>query len=178
MSNTHWRKIIESEYLAGSDLDDGNGKFKKVILTIKRAGNESILDTRTGQKESVLLVHFEEISKPMVMNVTNAKILSKLANSPYIESWPGLKIEVGTQKVKAFGDTWDALRISPKLPSPPKPVEVICHDCKKPAPPYQGIAGAVIADKYREVYGVPLCYDCGQARKAKPEEVTSDSDGQ
>lgn len=176
MSKTHWRKIIESDYLAGSDLDDGNGNFKKVVLTIKRAGNESILDTRTGQKESALLLYFEEVSKPMVLNVTNAKTLAKLAGSNYIEAWTGLKIELGTQRVKAFGDTFDALRISPKPPAPPKPIEVICHDCNKPAPPYQGINGAVIAQKYKEVYGVPLCYDCGQARKAKPEEVTDATD--
>lgn len=176
MSKTHWRKIIESEYLAGSDLDDGNGNFKPVVLTIKRAGNESILDTRTGQKESALLLWFEEAAKPMILNVTNAKTIAKLAKSEYIEEWRGLKIEIGTQKIKAFGELWDALRVKHKLPSPPKPVEVICHDCKKPAPPYQGIDGAVIAQKYKEVYGVPLCYDCGQARKAKPEEVTDATD--
>lgn len=175
MSKTHWRKILESEYLAGSDLDDGNGNFKPVILTVKRAGNESILDTRTGQKESALLVHFEETQKPMILNVTNAKVIAKLAKSEYIEEWRGLKIEVGTQKVKAFGEQWDALRVKAKLPAPPKPVEVICADCNQVVPDHQGIAGSIIAGKYKELYGVPVCYDCGQLRKVKPDSEVTDA---
>ena len=121
MSKTHWREIIESRYLAGSDLDDGNGNFKSVTLTIKRAGNESILDTRTGQNESALLVYFEEHKKPMVLNVVNSKMIAKLAGSEYIEDWRGVQIEIGTQKVKAFGELHNALRVKPTKVTKVKP---------------------------------------------------------
>jgi len=30
---THWRRIVESDYLAGADLDDGNGKHVEIVVT-------------------------------------------------------------------------------------------------------------------------------------------------
>lgn len=113
MSKTHWRKIIESDYLAGADLFSEDGTFKPIQVTIKRAGKEQILNQQTGKKESELLCYFHEIKKPMILNVTNSKAIEKLAGTPHIEDWVGLRVEIGTQKVKAFNEVWDALRIKP-----------------------------------------------------------------
>jgi FKBP-type peptidyl-prolyl cis-trans isomerase 2 len=47
----------------------------------------------------------------MIMNSTNLKTISKTLESPYIEEWIGKKIEVAVEKVKAFGEIHDALRV-------------------------------------------------------------------
>ena len=46
-----------------------------------------------------------------MLNSTNAKMLTKLLKSPYIEKWAGQKIELYSSKVKAFGEEMDALRV-------------------------------------------------------------------
>ena len=63
-----------------------------------------------------LVAYFEESSKPMVLNKTNCKTIEKIY-SPFTDDWIGKKITVFAQKVKAFGDIVDALRIRPTKPT-------------------------------------------------------------
>lgn len=170
---THWREVLQTRYLGGADLDDGNMGHKEVDLTIKQAKRETV--EADGRKEEKLVVHWEEKAKPMILNVTNTEVISMLAGSPYLQDWAGLKVRIGTEKVKAFGEVHDALRIRKKR------IQVqqvpTCSDCKKEVPGHQGADPKIIADAYKQLYGVPLCYECGQKRKAEP-EVTSEPDGE
>ena len=50
----------------------------------------------------------------MVCNSTNAKQIAKLAGTPFIEEWAGKQIILTVQKVKAFGEQHDAIRVSNK----------------------------------------------------------------
>jgi hypothetical protein len=106
---THFKKLRNPDYLGSWDLADENGKFKNRVLTIKSVSKENVHDGRGGQDECVM-VSFEE-SKPMIMNATNLKTISKVLNTPYIEEWVGNKIEITVEKVRAFGDVHDALRV-------------------------------------------------------------------
>ena len=106
---THFKKLRNPDYLGSWDLTDENGNFKNRILTIKDVKKQMVHDGRGGQEECVT-VSFEE-SKPMVMNATNLKTIHKSLNTPYIEEWIGKKIELTVQKVKAFGEMHDALRV-------------------------------------------------------------------
>jgi hypothetical protein len=45
------------------------------------------------------------------LNKTNAKTIATVAGSNYIEDWPGTNIQLYIAKVKAFGQTVDALRV-------------------------------------------------------------------
>ena len=73
-----------------------------------------------------MVMHFVEDVKPMILNATNNKTLAKLFKTPYIEQWYGRKIQIYVEKVKAFGEVWDALRIRPFLPVEKK---LECADC-------------------------------------------------
>lgn len=106
---THFKKLRNPDYLGSWDLTDDNGNFKNRILTIKDVKKQMVYDGRGGQEECVTVL-FEE-SKPMVMNATNLKTIHKSLNTPYIEEWIGKKIELTVQKVKAFGEMHDALRV-------------------------------------------------------------------
>lgn len=165
MTKTHWRKYLTTEYLGGFDLDDGQGGHKEIEAKIQDVKKDITTDP-TGKREEVLTLHFEDGVKPMILNVTNAKTLEKLFRSQYIEDWKGHTIIIGTKKVKAFGEVYDALRIRNRLPES-KETAGLCADCKNPI---KG-AGAVTAEQVKagtlKTYGVALCLDCAQKRKDK-----------
>ena len=184
---THWRKILESEYLAGADLDDGNGNFVPIILTIKKAGQEEVRELGTNKMEKCLVIHFFESKKPMICNVTNAKAIEKATGTQYIQGWPNHKIKIGTAKVKAFGEIWDALRVKPTkidaeasqdsagAPTAP-PAEIICADCKKAISEHLGATPVKLARATTEKYGRALCFDCSQIAKAKQDAPAQDGE--
>jgi len=171
--STHWRKILVSEYLAGADLDDGNGNFSPIVATIRNAKREEVLEPGTSRKEQCLVIYFQEKLKPMIVNVTNAKAISKVTGSDYIENWQGKQITIKTEKVKAFGELWDALRI---VPYPPKqtqtspPVLVPCADCKANIVSVNGVPAETIIAGTQKSYGRPLCMACANAAKQRAAE--------
>lgn len=169
MTKTHWRKIITTNYLGGFDLDDGKGGYREITATIKNAVREKVKD-QTGSESTELVLHFQENLKPMILNVTNTKTIEFLSGSAYIEDWSGLQIMIGTDKVNAFGEIHNALRIRRKKVKSDKKA-VTCTDCEKTVPDRQGVKGTVIAEAYKEKYGVPLCFDCGQKRKAGEQDA-------
>jgi FKBP-type peptidyl-prolyl cis-trans isomerase 2 len=106
---THFKKLRNPDYLGSWDLADQDGNFKNRILTIKGVEKKMVHDGKGGQEECVTVAFHE--SKPMVMNSTNLKTIWKSLDTPYIEDWVGKKIELTVQKVKAFGEVHDALRV-------------------------------------------------------------------
>jgi hypothetical protein len=109
MSKTHFKKLRNPGFLGSWDLADENGNFKNRILTISKVEKKMVHDGKGGQEECVT-VSFHDC-KPMIMNSTNLKTIWKSLDTPFIEDWVGKKIEVTVQKVKAFGEVHDALRV-------------------------------------------------------------------
>ncbi len=104
---THWKKEFNYSYLGAHSLADGND----IIVTILKTATEEVINL-SGKKDNCLVVYFEETPKPMVLNRTNSRQIEKLANSPFLEDWPGTKIQLYVQKdVNAFGTITDALRV-------------------------------------------------------------------
>jgi hypothetical protein len=93
----------------------------------------------------------------MILNATNNKTIAKLFKTPYIEEWSGRKIQIYIEKVKAFGEIWDALRIRPYLPVEK---ELVCADCGKKIEGFGGKSAEVIAKYTLKNYGRCLCSDC------------------
>lgn len=106
----HWKQSFDYKYTGAYELQPNEEK----VVTIKKVCKEEVNST-DGKKSMCLVAYFEESSKPMVLNKTNCKTIEKLY-SPFTEDWLGKKITVFAQKVKAFGDTVDALRIRPTKP--------------------------------------------------------------
>jgi len=105
MSKTHWKNNFDYQYLGGYSIDGDD-----LELTIVEVKNEDV-EGQKGQKESCMVIYFEEVDKGMICNKTNAKMIQSLYGSPYLEDWVGKKIILGTEPVTAFGETTDALRI-------------------------------------------------------------------
>ena len=106
MSKTHWKKLFNPNYLGAYSLEPGEEK----ILTVKAVKNEMVKG-QDGREEECLVVYWKEDEKPMIQNKTNATAIALVAGSPYIEDWPGTKVQIHTQRVKAFGSTVEALRV-------------------------------------------------------------------
>lgn len=145
---THWKKVRNPEYLGSYAMPpDGS----EIILTISKAQKESVAGT-DGKKEDCLVIHFTEPGwKPMILNSTNAKVIQRLAGTPYIERWGGTRVQIYTAKVKAFGDVHDALRIrtyvSESKPANQQPIngEQIVDACLN-------IEGAETLDQLKDIY--------------------------
>ena len=103
---THWKKLTNPDYLGAYDFQQGEER----IVTIKDVKRQ-VVNGADGKKEECTVVYFEENYKPMIMNATNQKQITKLAETPYIEQWSGKSFKIVVTKIKAFGEFVDALRI-------------------------------------------------------------------
>lgn len=108
-SLTHWKKLHNPNYLGAYSLDVG----KDMILTIQTVKKELV---ESAKSEECTVIYFLENVKPMVLNATNSKQITKIYGTPYIEEWEGKKIQLYAAKIQAFGDEVEALRIRPKVP--------------------------------------------------------------
>jgi len=108
---THWKQLKNPDYIGAYALQPG----EELVLTIKSSGVEQVANT-DGKKQDCLVIHFMEQVKPMILNTTNAKIISKVHQTPYMEQWVGKKIQIYARRIRAFGEDVDALRVRDFVP--------------------------------------------------------------
>lgn len=164
---THFKKLMNPDYIGAYAFEPGEEK----TVTIDYVRAESVIGA-DGKKEECIVAHFKEPNvKPMILNSTNCKMISKLYKTPYIEEWAGKQIILRVQQVKAFGDVVDALRVKPEIPA--KAPEFKCTQCGKTLEGYGNMNARALADYTRKNYGAVLCAEC--AKKAKGEEGKNDA---
>lgn len=167
MTLTHWKKLRNPDYMGEWDFQPG----EKKTVTISGACCEQVIGVE-GKKSEETVVHFREPEKPMILNVTNARMITRHAGTPYIEQWPGVRIILGVEKVKAFGDVVGAVRVQKTKPEQPESGEAAippCADCGKPIKAQGGLTAGQIAGGSMKRYNVVLCLDCATERKVKRE---------
>ena len=103
---THWKRLTNPDYVGAYDFQPNEER----IVTIKDVKREMVSGP-DGKKEECTILHFIEACKPMILNSTNSKSITKLTESPYIEQWVGHSIKLYVTKIKAFGEMVEALRI-------------------------------------------------------------------
>jgi hypothetical protein len=118
MEKTHWKKNYNYDYLGSYSLPDG----KDVTLTIAKTAKEKVIGAN-GKKEECFVVYFSNAEKPMILNRTNAKTITKVVGSPFVEDWVGKTVIVGVDTVSAFGESVEALRVRNIKPAPAKAVD-------------------------------------------------------
>ena len=167
MTKTHWKKLHNPDYLGAYALEPG----QDLIATIRSAAVENVTGA-DGKKEECMVMRFENGVKPMIVNATNAKTITKVLGSPYIEDWAGQKIQLFVDKVKAFGEVVEALRVRPSRPREQAPVPP-CADCGGVIAAAMGKTPAFLAEYTRKKYGRCLCAACAQKAKEVPAEDTA-----
>jgi hypothetical protein len=163
VANTHWKKLINPEYLGSYSLDDGKGGYSDIVATIAAVKVETVTGA-DGKKEDCMVMRFKETRigsvdmKPMIVNVTNAKTLEKLFKTPYIEQWANRRVTIGVESVKAFGDVVDALRIRKTLPREQGAAK--CLDCGGEITATEKMSAPQVVAFGQKRFGKALCGAC------------------
>ena len=101
--------LFPSKYLKASDAEP------ELVLTIARIKTEKMTN-RDGEEEIKPVIFFAEQEKGMVLNKTNANVLTDLFGET-IENWTGQKITLCSVDVDAFGKIQKALRFRAETPT-------------------------------------------------------------
>jgi hypothetical protein len=116
-TKTHWKKVFNKDYLGACDLED-NKDLKAIISHVEI---REIKGANGKQKRNIAIFTDKKI-KPMVLNVTNCKLIKKFTNSTYIEDWQDVSVQIYVKgNVEAFGDTTEGLRFRDFQPKNDKP---------------------------------------------------------
>lgn len=170
---THWKKLTNPNYLGAYSIENG----QDLILTIKNVREEKVVGA-DGKKDDCVVCYFYENVKPMILNSTNMKTISKLYKTPYIEEWVGKRIQIGVEQVKAFGDIVDALRVRKIIPqeNPVPEQTVVCDDCGGNIGPSNGLSAGQLASYTSKKYGRSLCAECAKKAAQGLKEGASGAD--
>ncbi|PNX51334.1 MAG: hypothetical protein BV456_03540 [Thermoplasmata archaeon M8B2D] len=158
---THWKKLENPDYLGAYALTPN----QDLIVQIKSVGQEEVYNPSNNKKETCTVARFIDNSiKPMILNVTNCKTISKLYDTPYIEEWTGKYISIYIAKVRAFGDVVEALRIRNKIPTIK---QFKCEICGSIITGTNSKTAEEIAAMGKSNYGKELCLKCAKIEQEK-----------
>ncbi len=120
MSNqkTHWKRLTNPDYIGAYTLME-TGKAVDLTVTITSVGRKEVKG-EDGKKDECTVAKLAG-QKDFIINATNAKTITKLYGSPFIEDWIGKKITLFVDRVKIKGEFTEALRIRPTVPQDAKP---------------------------------------------------------
>lgn len=160
MSETHWKKLVNPDYLGAYSLEPG----QDVVLTIGTVKKEMVTGTG-GKKEECIVCHWQEDAKPMILNRTNCKMIAKLLKTPYVEEWSGHRVQIGADTTLLAGERVECLRVRKDLP---EEVEIPCEKCGQMIAPAFKMNASQFAAWTKKRFGKAMCSECAQ--EAKKEE--------
>ncbi|MHB9056225.1 MAG: hypothetical protein ACYC2P_08760 [Paludibacteraceae bacterium] len=114
---THWKAATNPDYIGAYSLEPG----QDLIVTIENVTRELV--TSTGGKKEECTVAKLKGQKPFIINRTNAKTISQLYGTPYIEDWAGISIKLYVTTTKFAGEEVECLRIRKEIPKLPDLIE-------------------------------------------------------
>lgn len=162
-------QMRESEYLGAEDIDDST----EPVLTISGLWNGMVTLQRGKENKDVLSFEENRVPgimqvRPLIVNATNRKVLRKLYGDARAATLVGKKIQLYIDhKVRdpQDGGFTDGIRIRPFKPKAKAPVPP-CSDCGGVIAPAMGKTAEFMAQYTVKNYGVSLCAECAQKRKA------------
>lgn len=104
LEKTHWKKMTNTKFLGSCDLDG-----RDMIVRIVEIKREMVQNAQGREEKAV--AYLDGGLKPLILNVTNLKAIAKALGTPYVEDWAGRKIQLYTDKVAAFGEITEAVRV-------------------------------------------------------------------
>lgn len=158
-------------YLGSWDLEEMPNQ--EVMLTISKIVDEKVV--ANGQSQLCTVCHWTDKAwKPMILNVTNKKMICRLYKTKDTDKLIGKPVVIGVETVNAFGGEHDVLRIQKKIPKVGQAVK--CADCGGDIIGAAGKGADYIVQGTKKTYGVALCWACACKRKeaAQPKEVKPD----
>lgn len=127
---THFRRVYKSDHLGVADLEDFIEQGSNLIFNIERVQQEYDVKV-SGKTGNHNILYFKEKVKPLVLNAGNAKALSKLSESSFVEDWKDLRIQLFIDHSAKFaGQIVGGVRIRDKAPAE-KPKYSLTPGCEK-----------------------------------------------
>src|SRR3990167_8334266 len=111
---THWKKLTNPDYIGAYSLY-ANGKRTELTVKIKSVSLKKVKGA-DGKDQECMVAELEG-QKPMVVNRTNAKTISRIYGTRFIEEWAGKPITLYIADIRAFGQDEEALRIKQQVPA-------------------------------------------------------------
>lgn len=146
----HWRNLTDLTHLRAECF----APKEKKVLTIKEVRREKVT-SNNGEVEEKPVAYFDEGILPMVLNVTNCKMIEKLYGTGNIYEWVGKKIQVFATSTKVAGQPVPCLRIESIIPQTNE-AQYLCSVCNKPIT--KNIYDQSVA-KYGKPYCSKECFD-------------------
>ena len=103
--------LFPSRYLKAHDLENG-----EEILTIVSVSMESMRNPKGGADVEKPVVTFEGLERGLILNRTNADIISRLFGKN-LDDWRGRSVTLYATKVEVAGETYDVIRVRPQVPT-------------------------------------------------------------
>lgn len=104
----HYRSFFDNESLGVWDLKNGHA-----TATIAKVQGGKV--GRGQQASKKVLIHFEEVDKRFVVNVTNAQTIAGLYGSD-VREWVGKRITLYATTTTFGKDTVECIRVRPTVP--------------------------------------------------------------
>ena len=122
---THYRTLVENEYLGQWDLADGNGGFRRAVVIIERV-EKWVAEVKRKKKmpdgtyrdepSKRLKVTFRGKRKAWLAGPVSQRTIQELYG-PYLEDWIGKAIALYVDQSVSFGGKkTGGLRVEPKVP--------------------------------------------------------------
>lgn len=158
---THWKILHNPDYFGAYILLDLGTDLTVTFKDVKRE-TLKLADGKT-EEHTVAYLHGQ---KPWILNSINQKTISKVVGSPFVDDWIGKSVTLYTEKVRAFGDTVDAVRVrkvAPKIQLP------------ELTPSHKRWAGAVkaVADKSTTIADIKRNFTLTPANEKKLQDEAS-----
>ena len=150
-------------FMAAIDLIDcPNGE---VTLTIASITEKSVNNGRGETSKESACAWKEKGWLPMILNVTNKKVLVKLLKTKDTSKMVGKRVTVTTEHGRWFGKEGDALRIKPILPpqtAPTKAAEIKCEQCGQNITAAYNMQPDKLAQYTLQKFGKRICAACAE----------------
>jgi hypothetical protein len=147
----HFRAVFKSDHLGVADLEDMIEEGKHLFFTIERTvqGNQKV----AGKNLFCNVAYFKEGIKPMVLNATNSKVVSRFASSNFVEDWNNIAVELYVDSnVKMKGSVVGGVRIRPTQPRQQKEQMHKGHKFWNMA--IQKVTEGMTVDQFRTKYNI------------------------
>lgn len=115
-TKTHWKQLTNPNYIGAYSLESG----KDLEVQILKVTKEMVKGEGGKQAECTIAILKDQ--KPLILNKTNCKTITKLFDTPYIEEWAGKKITLYRSVAQLMGENVECLRIRDKKPEQTKPI--------------------------------------------------------
>lgn len=108
----HWKTMMDRDKLHACDLGG-----QKRVVTIEKVEQAEVQNaTKKAKKPQVT---FKGQPKPLVLNSTNAKTISRMYG-PITEDWIGKRITIYPTTTEMGSETVECIRVEANIPTEPK----------------------------------------------------------